>query len=324
MVAITPEFSRLSSESIKVDRYTENVMRRIIVQALGASREEHHDEVWIVQTLMSYNSCNCFSFSYNFFGRLLAAGLFGGSSPLRPMQARALRIGIWMPWNEFNASCLDFWGVRNHSKCSICPFMIYGELVQRWQQSTGAKFLKWPREAFERYGPWFLFSLFGAILVWEEVWDLPHSAALSGWLLVLITAGAVGFSAFFERRIWCRYLCPIGGMNGMMAKISMTEVRARQGVCTGECTTYNCYKGGCNPAKPEGIETNGCPLYSHPAQLVDNSNCTNCMTCLKACPNGSVEFRIRPPGIELWTTHEPSVPQLTLLAMHARRSGLSS
>ena len=65
--------------------------------------------------------------------------------------------------------------------CSVCPFMIYGELVQRWRESNGVKLLKWPREQLEKYGPWFLFGLFAAILVWEEVWDLPHSAALSGW-----------------------------------------------------------------------------------------------------------------------------------------------
>lgn len=87
--------------------------------------------------------------------------------------------------------------------------------------------------AAERYGPPFLFGLFAAILVWEEVWDLPHTAALSGWLLILITAGAVVCSSIFERRLWCRYLCPIGGMNGLFAKLSMTEVRARQGVCSG-------------------------------------------------------------------------------------------
>ena len=39
-----------------------------------------------------------------------------------------------------------------------------------------------------------------------QVWDLPHTAALSGWLLILITAGAVVCSAIFERRLWCRYL----------------------------------------------------------------------------------------------------------------------
>lgn len=89
--------------------------------------------------------------------------------------------------------------------------------------------------AVEQWGGWFLLALFAGILVWEEVWDLPNSAALSGWLLIIITAGAVICSAIFERRLWCRYLCPIGGMNGLFAKLAVTEVRAAQGVCSGEC-----------------------------------------------------------------------------------------
>lgn len=40
------------------------------------------------------------------------------------------------------------------------------------------------------WGPWFLWGLFAAILVWEEVWDLPNTAYLSAWLLIIITAGA--------------------------------------------------------------------------------------------------------------------------------------
>ncbi|KAG2494498.1 hypothetical protein HYH03_007267 [Edaphochlamys debaryana] len=198
--------------------------------------------------------------------------------------------------------------------CAVCPFMIYGELMQKWRVSQGAQLLKWPREAAEKYGPPFLFSLFAGILVWEEVWDLPHSAYLSGWLLILITAGAVICSSIWERRLWCRYLCPIGGMNGLFAKLSMTEVRARHGVCSGECTTYHCYKGGC-AQPPDGLESPGCPLYSHPAQLADNRNCVNCMECLKACPNGSVEFRLRLPGTDLWSGHTVSAMEVALMFM---------
>ena len=77
------------------------------------------------------------------------------------------------------------------------------------RKATGATLLKWPREAMDQWGAWFLFALFAVILVWEEVWDLPHTAALSSWLLLLITFGAMVGSFFFERRIWCRYLCPV-------------------------------------------------------------------------------------------------------------------
>ncbi|KAL3157783.1 hypothetical protein ABBQ32_012207 [Trebouxia sp. C0010 RCD-2024] len=196
--------------------------------------------------------------------------------------------------------------------CSICPFMIYGEVVQKWRLAKGATLRKWPHAQVEQWGGWFLLALFGAILTWEEVWDLPNSAALSAWLLLLITAGAMACSWFFERRLWCRHLCPIGGMNGMFAKLSMTELRSRQGVCSGNCTTYQCYKGG--PAEaPEGLETGGCPLYSHPAQLTDNRNCVLCMVCLKACPHKSVEVRLRFPASDLWSGHKALPSEVALL-----------
>ncbi len=45
--------------------------------------------------------------------------------------------------------------------------------------------------AGQAWGPLFLLALFGGILVWEEVRDLPNTAYLSAWLLLLITAGAM-------------------------------------------------------------------------------------------------------------------------------------
>ncbi len=198
--------------------------------------------------------------------------------------------------------------------CSVCPFMIYGEVTQKLSLWLWPRQLKrWPREQAEKWGGWFLFGLFALIFLWEELWNLEDTAYLSSCLLLLITAGAMIFSAIFERRFWCRYLCPIGGMNGLFAKLSMTELRAQQGTCSAECTTYQCYKGG--PQKGEGLETGGCPLYSHPAQLQDNRDCVLCMTCLKACPHRSVELNLRPPGIELWTTHVPRSYEVALLLL---------
>lgn len=196
--------------------------------------------------------------------------------------------------------------------CAFCPFMIYGEVAQKlslwlWPRQLA----KWPKQTAEKYGGWFLYGLFALILLWEELWDLENTAYLSAWLLLIITAGAVICSLIFERRFWCRYLCPIGGMNGMFAKLSVIELRAQQGTCSAECTTYQCYKGGI--AKGEGQETNGCPIYSHPAQLEENKDCVLCMTCLKACPHRSVELNLRPPGIELWTSHTPRSYEVALL-----------
>lgn len=40
------------------------------------------------------------------------------------------------------------------------------------------------------------------ILIWEDVWHLNNNAALTGWLLSLITAGAVASGVLLPKRFW--------------------------------------------------------------------------------------------------------------------------
>ncbi|WP_225892576.1 sigma 54-interacting transcriptional regulator [Nostoc sphaeroides] len=207
--------------------------------------------------------------------------------------------------------------------CAVCPFMIAGEWIRRislWlfprQQLT------WNTKWLNRWGAWIMFSGFVAIYLWEKLWDLPHHAYLSAWLLLIITAGAMIFSLIYERRLWCRYLCPIGGMNGMFAKLSMIELRSTQQVCGSQCSTFGCYKGsGVTPvtfaeALPtEGQATGGCPLYLHPAQLQDNRDCMLCMTCLKTCPNRSAQLNLRFPASDLLDNHKGFWAEVALLLL---------
>ncbi len=229
-------------------------------------------------------------------------------------QIRAANVGLNLFWAWWWPVMLLAFPLVGRVWCAVCPFMIYGELMQKLSLRLYPRQLKrWNRTTSEQWGGWVLFGLFTAIYLWEELWDLRNTAYLSAWLLLLITAGAVICSLIFERRFWCRYLCPIGGMNGLFAKLAVTELRAQQGICSAECTTYQCYKGGA--AKGEGLETDGCPLYTHPAHLQDNRDCVLCMTCLKACPHRSVELNLRPPGIDLWTTHIPRAYEVALLLL---------
>lgn len=180
--------------------------------------------------------------------------------------------------------------------CAICPFMVWGRIAQ-WVAPW--KPFAWPHRDSDRWASPVLAAAFALILVWEEVWNLEDTAWLSSCLLLLITAGAVVSSMLFEKRYWCRYLCPVGGMNGLFAKLSILELRAEAGTCSGSCSSYACFKGG--PAEGEGMETSGCPLGTHPAHLQDNRNCVLCMTCTQACSNRSVQLRLRPPAADLRT-----------------------
>ena len=205
--------------------------------------------------------------------------------------------------------------------CSFCPFMVWGEIVQRAARVLGWQPARWPRGNSDAWASPLLAAGFAAILLWEEVWNLQNTAWLSSCLLLLITAGAVLGSLRFEKRFWCRYLCPVGGMNGLFAKLAITELRAQVGTCSGSCSTYACFKGG--PANGEGLATAGCPLGTHPAHLADNRNCVLCLTCAQACPHRSVQLALRPPAADIQRDLDPPVgePGLVLvlagdLALH--------
>jgi transcriptional regulator with AAA-type ATPase domain/NAD-dependent dihydropyrimidine dehydrogenase PreA subunit len=303
----------------------ESLMERALTQA-GGAHELTEEVFWAVGTKerrFRFNVLNAYPQLRQFlrspwwpdrinYGFTLGAFAIVVALLMLGPQSRDHNIALNLFWAWWWPLILVAFPFVGRAWCAVCPFMIYGELAQKFSLYLYPRqLLPWPREQAEKVGGWILFGLFTLILLWEELWNLENVAYLSGWLLLLITAGAVIFSLLFERRFWCRYLCPIGGMNGMFAKLSMVELRAQQGICSATCTTYQCYKGG--PVKGEGQATDGCPIYSHPAQLQDNKNCVLCMTCLKACPHRSVELNLRPPGIELWTTHKPSYAEVALL-----------
>jgi len=102
----------------------------------------------------------------------------------------------------------------------------------------------------------------------------------------------------------------------------MTELRSSQQVCATQCNTFGCYQGSTH--KPlnfddllpnEGQVTDGCPLYSHPAQLQDNRDCMLCMTCVKTCPNRSGQLNLRFPASDLFDNDHGFWAEATLLLL---------
>ncbi|OLP20491.1 RNA polymerase subunit sigma-54 [Leptolyngbya sp. 'hensonii'] len=235
-----------------------------------------------------------------FFVPVTIAGLIGP-------QTRESSVTLNLFWAWWWPGYLFLFVFVGRLWCAVCPFMITAEWLRRFSLWLFPRQqLTWNTQWLNRWGAWILFGGFVAIYLWEKLWDLPHHALLSAWLLLAITTGAVIFSLIYERRLWCRYLCPIGGMNGMFAKLAMVELRSTQQVCGSQCSTFGCYKG--SDATPvnftdalptEGQATGGCPLYTHPAQLQDNRDCVLCMTCLKACSHRSVQLNLRFPTADL-------------------------
>ena len=82
--------------------------------------------------------------------------------------------------------------------CSFCPFMVWGEIVQRLMGRLGWRPAPWPRGDCDRWTAPLLSAGFAGILVWEELANLRDADWLSSCLRLLITAGAVLGSLGFK------------------------------------------------------------------------------------------------------------------------------
>ncbi|MBP7866739.1 MAG: cyclic nucleotide-binding domain-containing protein [Acidobacteria bacterium] len=175
--------------------------------------------------------------------------------------------------------------------CSICPFALVSSGIQK----AGGLKLPIPK-FFRRLEIWPMTFLF-LFLTWaDEYWHYPDYPWMTGVVLVSVFGGTVLMSLIFERRTWCRYFCPLGGVNGVYSSASFLELRTNIDVCSNECTDHRCIAG--DNRRP-------CPMLERPLAMDTNQNCNLCMNCLKVCPHGAVHLYLRKPGAEMWEMRKP-------------------
>ncbi len=232
---------------------------------------------------------------FNIFMVVVMAGftLFGGSRPADdPLQEFGNNPGmiitwlIWFPILPISAVLLGrIW-------CTVCPIAGIGELVSRIKKLNlpAPKFLK-------RMDFWMVVISFIFLDYVEEFFEVAHKPWATGVLLVIIIGTSVVFCVLFERKTFCRYLCPLAGMLGAYSTLSILEVRGNKKVCQTQCGQHLCYKGT--------EHTDGCPMFSYPASLATNTECMMCLNCLKSCENRGVLVNVRPPLQELWHQSQP-------------------
>jgi polyferredoxin len=127
---------------------------------------------------------------------------------------------------------------------------------------------------------------------------------LTGILFSIITVIAVATSLIYERRTFCRYLCPIGGIIGIYSMFSAVELRSKD--CS-VCKAHNkkeCYVGGEN--------VRGCPMFELVPSRDSNNACNFCGECIKSCSKNNISLRFRPFFKDAWTTSRYSLDEATL------------
>ena len=200
-------------------------------------------------------------------------------------------IFVWLVWWALLILVLvpfagRFW-------CSMCPIPAPGEWLQRqalvapWRRGLFTLNKRWPRRLknlwLQNVG-FLLVALFSVVTLTRP--------SITAFLLLGLIVTAVVLSLLFERRVFCRYVCPVGGFIGLYSLAGPLELRVKDAdVCAGH-TTKSCYVGN-----EQGF---GCPWLIFPGSLERNTYCGLCTECLKTCTLDNVALYLRPPGDDLF------------------------
>jgi polyferredoxin len=97
----------------------------------------------------------------------------------------------------------------------------------------------------------------------------------TGFGIIVLAVTLVG--SLFVDRPWCRYACPLGAANGILARFSPIRLERNKATCV-DC-------GACTRACPVNL-----PVATS-TQIVA-ADCMGCLECVEACPvKGALELR---------------------------------
>lgn len=218
----------------------------------------------------------------------LIAGLYG--SPVG--NRNIIIIIVWILWWFLLITLMvpllsRFW-------CILCPIPFFGDWLQRRSlvmvrpgktgNTRNAMFglnKRWPKRLsnlwLQNAGFLCLATIFVVLATRPVV-----SAVVIGGMVILATV----IAGVYQRRSFCRYLCPVGGFLGVYSMSSAVELRSVDPDVCERCRTKNCSTGS-----EKGW---ACPWFLSVSTLDRNNFCGLCMECVKSCPSDNVGLYVRP------------------------------
>lgn len=165
--------------------------------------------------------------------------------------------------------------------CMMCPFAFIGDLVQK-VVSLNKRLPHW----LQNMG---LQTVGFLVLTWAfTIMAFGSRPFVTAVVIVIILAAAVIFSVIYERRSFCRHICPVGAVIGIYSMVSPVELRS-------------CSKGRCDVHKKKTCKE-ACPMLESPENMDNNVYCNFCMKCEPACPSHNLSLRLRSFGKDIYAS----------------------
>lgn len=208
----------------------------------------------------------------------------------------ALNFGTVVTWVVWWGALLLSVALVGRAWCLVCPLGALGEWMQRlslwWPSRVTPGFgLRWPRRLG---GLWLPTALFVVFVFLDNGYGMSNSPRMTAGLVVALALGALWTGVVFERRAFCRHLCPLTALIGLGALAAPVEIRRRDAALCARCAGKDCYAGNARHW--------GCPMGEFPGGGMDtNLHCILCAECVRSCPSDNVALRLRAPGQDFWT-----------------------
>jgi polyferredoxin len=182
--------------------------------------------------------------------------------------------------------------------CLMCPLPAPAEWLSR-KSLTAVRYAKKPfRRLHHRYlglqkdwpkklrNIWLQNILFLALISFGMI--LITRPLATAMVFLIILAGTLMLALIFRHRVFCLYLCPVGGFLGTYSMASMTEVRAIDPKVCIKHKNKSCFTGGSGGW--------ACPWNQYVGNMSRNNYCGLCTECIKSCPKDNVGLFLRPFG----------------------------
>jgi len=205
------------------------------------------------------------------FAFIVLAGLFGEQNTSNP--AILLTWILWWP-----AVIFTFF-LAGRIWCTICPFGYMGDVAQKvasWKKKA-PRILK---------NMWWRLSLFLGLTWMTTLFALDQVPRSTAYLALALTSGAVVLAIVYEKRVFCRYVCPLGGIFGLYSMTAPVHLAVKdKHVCQTECKGKDCHAA--------------CDWFQFPAAMDRGAECNLCLDCVRACPHDNLALNARPFAGEL-------------------------
>lgn len=221
-----------------------------------------------------------------FFFFSILTGFFGTPAGSRNFSI----IYIWIVWWALLMVVLV--PLFGRAWCMVCPIPGPAEwlqrraIVQRIMKPLRTLNLRWPKKL---KNIWLQNLSFLGIALFSII--ILTRPSVTAFVLLSMVVIAIILSFLFKDRVFCRYVCPVGGFIGLYSLASGLELRVKdQNVCLNHKTKDCIIGNSCGY---------GCPWMVYPGKLERNSACGLCTECIKTCTEDNIALNLRPLGADL-------------------------